>query len=732
MKKIFYILAGVLLCATACQREAFDEGNGRSTTEAPGPGDVALLDFTVDYPEAGLGTRATMGEANLPSTLYIAVFSYEGGYLQNWIPATLVKPAKDPANAGMKVTYEYKAYLPINTNEIFHFIGDTPIENPTFANEDEFIKSFVTENKEGAFWQRVVVKGGIVAKKNADGSFDLDDNGNYKIDLNANGYNEDNPNPLRHVVMVRNFAKIEVTSADAHFDVVQWALVNVPKYGTVAPWSARESGDVVGFHVAYTSIKDYLPEVEGGTGKKKLGTFYDDLTQKDDSGYKGYYGTVPTVVNGVEVAPADLIDQTEPTTFVQSGSDDPGLYMYERPLPNLERNQPPTMILIQVRWNSKPEGSDIPDIGEGETLDYWYLIELLDDQGEYMPFLRNIKYKFHLSGIDEKGEASASAAFRGKVLGNVSTSLETSTLNELLVGNHKIVVANMDYAFFNEKQESSSLEFQYFPNISGDPVFNSSADGVDETEKVHINIMLKTVAGYEPAIRSLSTIDPDEDNPEIVTKLTGVPDEAVYAHDDGSNWGAIPYTMNSSGTEMKKSIIRVQGSYGTGLPIFRDVVVTVMAKPDFDKSKTSVSELTSDSSGQPVTVTIGLPSGLGSSLFPIQVRIEAENNCLSTTSSILPVKDDISTFNGVIPAHGDQPEIPAESTQAGKRTFYYIRTIKYSEYYHPTADEPYTYEFPCVFTTTKTSKNAPTKIKLSDGNDRFNPVILELKVGSGS
>ena len=730
MKKILYILVGALLCATACQREAFDEGNGRSTNIAPGPGDVALLNFTVDYPEAGLGTRATMGEANLPSTLYIAVFSYEGGYLQNWIPATLVKPAKNPANAGMKVTYEYKAYLPINTNKIFHFIGDTPIENPTFANEDEFIKSFVTEKKEGAFWQRVVVNGGIVAKKKTDGSFDLDDNGNYKIDLNANGYNETtNPNPLRHVVMIRNFAKIEVQSVDSHFDVLQWALVNVPKYGTVAPWSARSTGEVVGFRVAYTSIKDYLPEFSGGNGKHELGTFYDDLTQKTETGYSGYYGTVPTIVNGKAVEPGDLIDQTEPTTFVQSGAEDPGLYMYERPVPILENNQPPTMVLIQLHWKSAPDGADftVPEDG----VDYWYLIELLDNEGEYMPILRNIKYKFHLSGIDEKGETSAHAAFGGKVLGNVSTSLETSTLNELLVGTQKVVVANMDYSFFNEEQESSTLEFQYFPDKDGDPVFNSSPETVGETERVHINITLKSVTGYDPAIRSLSILDPEAENPEIVTKLTGVTGDAVISH-DGINWGAIPYTMFGSGDEMKKSIIRVQGSYGNGLSIFRDVMITVMAKPDFEPTTTKVSSLPQDASGQPVTVTIGLPKGLGSSVFPIQVRIEAENNCLSTTSSILPVNDGISTFNGIIPAHDGQPEIPAESTQAGKRTFYYIRTIKYSEYYHPTGDTPYTYEFPCAFTTTKTSENAPTKIKISDGNGRFNSVILDLKVGSGS
>lgn len=724
MKKIFYILAGALLCATACQRESFNDG--RTTTVAPGPGDVGVLDFTVDFPESGFGTRATMGESTVPSTLYIAVFSYEGGYLQNWIPAELVKPAVS-TKPGMKVTYQYKAYLPINTNEIFHFIGDAPDTDPTFSYEPAFIRSMVTNNKEGAFWQRVVVEGGVAAKKNADGSYDLDDNGNYKIDLNANGYNTtDNPNPLRHVVMIRNFAKIDVASADTNFDVLEWALVNVPRYGTVAPWSANSTGDVVGFNVEYTSIKDYLPEKVGGSGKHELGTFYDELIDKDDTGYHGYYGTVPTAVDGVAVPEDQLIDVSEPTAFVQAGFEDPGLYMYERCLPSLEKGQPATMVLIRLHWKSLPTGADFELDPNEENNKYWYLIELLDNEGEYMPILRNIKYKFHLSGIDEKGERTSTAAFNGKVLGNVSTSLETSTLNELQVGTHKIVVQHMDFSFFNDDEEETNLEFQYFPLLTGDPKFMSSGDGVDETEKVHITITLKNVAGYEPAIRSLSHIAGEEDA-TVVTRLPGV--NTTITHDDGE-WGLIPYTMFGSGDYPKKSIIRVQGSYGTGLSIFRDVVVTVMPKPQFTAA-TQVIGPSQDASGQDVTVRIGLPEGMGSSMFPIQVRIEAENKCLSTTDSKLPVHDGISTFNPAVPASGDQPAIPAESDLvAGKRTFYYIRTIEYSEYYHPTEATPYTYTFDCVFQTTKTSDNVPSRIKLSDSQDRFTSKILDLTLNT--
>lgn len=723
MKKIFYILASMLLCLTACQREALVNGDGRSTTVPPAPDALGAVEFTVDYPESGLGTRATMGETNIPSKLYVAVFAEDNGYLQNWIPVEMVQPAVTPA-PGMKVTYKYKAYLPINSNEIFHFIGDPPTESPVFSYEDEFIKSMVTTGKEGAFWQRVKVKGGVAAKRNADGSYDLDENGNYKLDLNANGYNADtNPNPLRHVVMIRNFAKIDVQSGDPHFDVLQWALVNVPKSGTVAPWSGQKTGSVVGFDVPYTSIKDYLPETEGGNGKHKLGTFYDDLVKLMETGYTGYYGTVPTIVstlNPVELKAEDLIDQSEPSAFVKPDDSDSGIYMYERPVPDLTVNQPPTRLLVQLKWNSLPDGASGITVGAEQ----WYLIDVLDDHGEYMPILRNIKYKMHLSGIDEGGYATSTLAFNGNVFGNVSTALETSMLNEITVGDSKIVVANLDYPFFNESYEEGTLEFQYYPDKDGYPIFKSDPTTVDETARKHVHIVLKSVPGYDPAILSLSNIKdqiPEEGSedewPTLITTLDGT--TSTITHADG-NWGVIPFTLDKSGDKMKKSIIRVQGSIGNGRPIFREVMYTVMAQPDFTES-TTVSALTSDASGQDVTVTIGLPEGLGSSMFPIQVRIEAENGCLSTTATELPVKDDYSTF-----------VTADESTQAGKRTFYYIRTIEYSEYYDATRTPQYVYTFDCAFKTTKTSGNAPTRIKLSDSQGRFNSKILDLKVGSGS
>ena len=340
MKKTFYILIAALLCAMSCQRENVQNFGMTTTKEAPAPGTLVPVEFGVQYPDAAPETRAPMGEAVSISKLYIAIFSEEGGYLQNWIPATFVQ--NDNPEPGMKVTYTYKAYLPLTDNKIFHFIADPPIDQPTFDYEQDFIQTMVTTGNTGAYWQRVIIDGGVQAAKDEHGEYIIV-NGNYTVDPSS-------ITNMQHVVMVRNFAKIEVSSADARFTVSQWGLVNVPKSGTIAPWNRKKTGEgdeehIIGFDNPYTHIKEYLPETSGGTGLHKLGKFYEDLTQKQLTGYMGYVGTMP---EGVE-----FTDETTVPTLVSASASDNGLYMYERPVPNSE--QDPTMILIQIHWIDSDE-----------------------------------------------------------------------------------------------------------------------------------------------------------------------------------------------------------------------------------------------------------------------------------------------------------------------------------------------------------------------------------------
>ena len=113
-----------------------------------------------------------------------------------------------------------------------------------------------------------------------------------------------------------------------------------------------------------------------------------------------------------------------------------------------------------------------------------------------------------------------------------------------------------------------------------------------------------------------------------------------------------------------------------------------------------------------VGIKIQLPEGLGASVFPVQVRIEAENNTLSATSTDLPAQTGASVFD------------------ATRNTFYFIYTITYDMYRHldqATWTYNYTYEFPITLYTNSRTDNR-TLIDIRDLGGKFNPMKLGLGV----
>ena len=659
--------------AVACNREAMETqiSSANTTSVPPAEGTLVKVDLEVSYPGSSLPTKAAMTEIPTLENLFLAIFSEDGGYLQNWIP---MDEYEQPTAIGVNATAKYSVYLPITTNEIFHVIGNSPIEQPTFDYEEDFVESMVTDNLQGAYWQRIKIPGGIKAAKNAQGQYILDGNGNYTADYESLG-------DLKHIILVRNYAKIVVKSADlTEFDVLEYALAYYPTSGTVAPWKPATEEGGNDFNLPYTSIKNYLPqnketpEVDYDKDLHRKGRFYEDLTLKTDAGYTGYSGIMPT----------DVAFNTDlPTTFVSSTAADNGLYMYERTVPN-DTDQLPTVILMKVKWAA---GNSV---GAPANAEDWFKVELLDQEGEYMPVLRNIRYTLSLSGIKERGKNTAKAAFEGSALGNISSSLETAALNDISDGTSRILVEKLYYAFFTNIG-NTTLEFQFYPDETSTTTVNKT--GTYQDDAVTITITRRTVTGYEST--------------PAVTEDVSEADVVVVTHEDGSQWGQIPLTIgNVPESGMLKSIIRVQGKYGSNRAIYREVTYEVMGQQEFtDETQVVKGENATDAMNQPVVVTIGLPSGLSAGIFPLQVRIEALDNNLSATDPNLPVIDGLSTF-------------PAKKT-AGKRSFYYIKTINFTDYRQydiELNDYVYTTEFDCTLYTTKTSGNATT-VRLSYNDD---------------
>lgn len=661
MKKIIYLLAAAAFAFTACHSDNEVLENTRTTNVPPAPGTMVKVEFTVDFPDLPPMTRAEMAENPIINNMYVGVFG-EGLYLQNWMPAT-IETLEAAGSANKK---KYSVMLPVvEESRTLHFIANPPADHnpPAFDYEWNIFPNMVTSDSEGAYWQRIELPDGILPARNSSGEYILDANGNYTVD-------PDSVEKLKLVYLVRNYAKIVVNSGSKMFDVGDWTLINYPDQGSVAPYDVSvvsHVDDHYKFSETYMSIGNYDPVVKGA--------FYDALTTT-------YIGYMPETAQ---------INHTWPDSpdFVRSGQ---AKYMYERPTPE----QYQTSVVAQVIWKTQRDYEASLDEGEtagtiptnlaGRT--YWYKIEILDNEGEYMPILRNIQYTVSIDGLNEAGYTTAADAFNGDYFGNISSSLETSSLNEISNGASRIYVDYMDHTFIGG-ETGQELNYYFVPDDANAP----GTHVTKTTGNVTISVTKKDVAGY------VNPID-------------------TYSVD--YNTGKITFSLKARSSVLQKGIFRIQGQVGSARALFREVTINVIGNLVFTSATAIKTTPSTDASDQAVVINIGLDEKLPASLFPIQVRIEAEQNTLSSTSPDLPVDSGPSQF----------------SSKQGKNSFYYIYTIDYSSarpgmsYYtiNPSTREvTYKTNYEITLYTTKSSGNS-TKIHISDMAGYFTPTDLTLTI----
>ena len=209
MKKIyFYInIIAVLLLASCSDQEVI------STPSALKPGEYR---FTVTIPELTTATRA-MGDTptdvtNMP--MRVLVFD-ENGFFVAFQEATVNEFTPNDQGGG---TGTYTVSLPVSNEKcILHFVlglNDDDygkIFTPTDSEVSIFSQLAVSDGKD-AYWQRLVIEGGIHADTQ-----------------------------LPTVALVRNFAKISVTSVANNFTLEGYTIVNETSDGTVAPYTGNDA-----------------------------------------------------------------------------------------------------------------------------------------------------------------------------------------------------------------------------------------------------------------------------------------------------------------------------------------------------------------------------------------------------------------------------------------------------------------------------------------------------------
>ena len=711
MKKFFYILSAAVVMATACSRELAPETQSiRTTTVAPADGDLALVTFSITVPETAI--YATQTRADLPDQptiangdLYVAVFGKGdgeevgvGGSLQHFLKAnlksTIVHDLTDETDATVTYTYEYEVLMPLSNEPLVldFMVGACDSEGHPFnlANplpvkyEKEVMPLLFSLDGNPAYWQRVEIGGIfplIIGGVYQTTDYKDPDNPNASLPAADQDYIADpSKTPeLDNVQLVRNFAKITYSaSTDAPFELNGFYLVDVPKSGTVAPYTKAEGYDNI-----YTSANS-AAAVYGH--------------------YNGYVGS-QVLVTGFDSS----------KQFTAPGSFE---YMYERTIPT--QSSPvfaESGAILKVTWDpNKVTDAKLKTEFTSQPVRY-YKVSFVNENG-YLPILRNIQYDFEVSDISaEQHPKTAKDAYDGGFLGDVSANITTSMLDEITNNKSRIKVAgddgnNMSHTVIGAGRDIN-VEFWFYPVASNSEVVVT--DGKTSTAanaKVNIQATILTVDGYDQAI-------------------DGKSDVVVTRNGNSDQYGTITVTTKSSVTgKVQKGKLRILGQVEGMRALYRDIEFVVMEKQDFAITNTSIddegetvttqtwSSVTTpinDAKDQVVTVTLRLPDALPRDIFPLHIKIEAEKNNLTSISD-----------NTVTPAIAALPVQSGESAFGGNHNgYYFVKTITFDDYAHIVGvSYDYTNEFPCKFKTRLSSGNA-TSIKINDLNEvYFNEATL--------
>ncbi len=659
-----YILAiGILFLAASCESPLL--------TKDASDADMVEVTMSVAFPEpVAINTKAPMGEgptADEAFDIYLCVYGPGDGYVQNWIKPLEVTKV-DSNTDGYVDKGTFKVLLPISEDKrTIHIIANPPASVvPTTSDYiDNVMEKMVTEGGECAYWQQIELN---------------------KIDAGSTtgttGYplaSEYVKGAFTNVHLVRNFAKVVVTKdPTAPFVVKRWTLINVPDRAYIAPYTGNKAKR---FPDGYLNIKDYTA----------VGALYTQLRSATGDNYPG------------SIPPEAVINKEfpgDPGTYPTKYAEGVAKYLYERPVPENAGEQ--TAVLVEVTFD---EGHNP---GSRTDRTYWYKIEVIDKGGEYIPMFRDIVYTLKLKDLQAEGAATALAAYNGPYFGNISASLETASLNELSDTESLIHVDVMDYTFMGAlggstvllkidpaDETSPAAQYWFIPDVVNHPdeIFKTST-----TNKCDIKVELLTASGYAPAVETGTLV---------------------------ANDGTITIKLNpASATAIKRSIIRVSGRPGNDVVsntkkyLYREITITLMEKQDLTVTVTPPTDTdddpTNDKTGadKPVKFNVELPEGLSASVFPVQLRIEAEQNSLCAYSPDLPASTGPSEF----------------TSKAGKNTYFFVYTINFSDYRYldpVTKKYEYNYEYDFTMYTSKSGDNS-TAIKIRDLGGKFNTADVAL------
>ena len=532
--------------------------------------------------------------------------------------------------------YKFTVQLELtDSRRAVYFLGN--------INEDQLVTgsyayqvfpSILSYDNEQAYWQRVNMPP-VHAKPGKDGKPMMTENGSYVP-------SDEVVASLRHIPLIRNYAKIQVTDATAPedgFELYSYAVIYYPKRGTVVPYRSNVA-----------DIKDAFNFNALGDDYRFSGyerCTFQELDQVLE--YPGYLS--PTAEFDYEIPDASMFEKPETSggrvIRYDKNNTDQGVYLYERSIPNDYLD--PTYVIIRGKFGE-----------EGKY--YYYRLDLMETKTvnnesvyQYYPIYRNFRYNIQLNRISSIGVDTPEAAAKSSGAEDISADISMKYLADISNGKTRLVVE----PFMSKTYTGPNEEGYYYLYARFFNDLNSSEPNVDWGA---VSVELEPMS------------DQGED---ILVLYDDVGNEVHAFYPGAQSMGGEPgfriirFNTKTPGSETKTQKIKITGRNlytHEEFPLYREVEISLQKKQTMVVS-CGIPELPLQKGASQV-VNVSIPSGLPSSMFPLEFTMEAERLTLTPDSQV--TGNNLPVYSGL--------SISDNEAYAGKQTIQFIRTLTLDEY----------------------------------------------------
>lgn len=356
-----------------------------------------------------------------------------------------------------------------------------------------------------------------------------------------------------------------------------------------------------------------------------------------------YSRTTGRFVDYLNKTTEDLRDDDKYDAFV------PGDATLNSDITNLKLNEITSPSPSYIYERETPVANPVYILVYGQFGDnnVYYRVDLRDDDGNYFPLLRNFKYKVTINEVTHTGYSNPQDAANSVGSGDISSSIETEHLTNISDGEIRLTV---DYTS-KVRVTDDNVALKYKLEKLGEATLNS----------VKITCEGEALRGI--VVNGQTVKEQTVNNPQL------------------NAWITLDVDPAQIGAEQKTGTITIVATYNGDRTIQRKVTYTLRRPYEMDIK--CVPEEIPYGINEKVKVNITIPDDLGSSMFPLEFNIEAQNLSITPDNDNLPVASGLSTIPGV-----------------NKSSFWFVKSLSKEEYYAlPLVDGKRTFQ--CHFKANK-------------------------------